>query len=106
MRFPVHPDAIRSANVGQVTGQVERWKLDVLTACIEPKKSTDLQEIISIKHRETFQRNYLDILLEQGLLARTILDNPRSRFQRYQITELSQTFLRENSPEGPIIKVK
>ena len=103
VRFPVHPDAIRSAKVeqvtGQVTGQVERWKLDVLTACIEPKKSTEIQEIIGIKHRETFQRNYLDILLEQGLLARTILDNPRSRFQRYQITEQGQTFLRENNNE-------
>ena len=96
VRFPVHPDAIRSTNVEQVTGQVERWKLDLLKACIEPKKGTEIQKIIGIKHRETFQRNYLDILLKQGLLVRTILDNPRSRFQRYQITELGQTFLKEN----------
>ncbi|MFZ4802662.1 MAG: Fic family protein, partial [Chlorobium sp.] len=68
----------------------------VLTACIDPKKSTEIQEIIGIKHRETFQRNYLDVLLEQGLLVRTILDKPQSRFQRYKTTEQGQTFLKQN----------
>ncbi|MFZ4525737.1 MAG: Fic family protein, partial [Chlorobium sp.] len=68
----------------------------VLTACIDPKKSTEIQEIIDIKHRETFQRNYLDVLLEQGLLVRTILDKPQSRLQRYKTTEQGQTFLKQN----------
>ncbi len=81
---------------GQVTGQVDAWKFDVLTACIDPKKGMEIQEIIGIKHRETFQRNYLDVLLEQGLLVRTIVDKPRSRLQRYKTTEQGQTFLKQN----------
>jgi hypothetical protein len=56
----------------------------------------EIQEIIGIKHRETFQRNYLDLLLEQGLLVRTIPDKPQSRFQRYKTTAQGQTFLKQN----------
>lgn len=59
----------------------------VLNACAEPKKSSDIQEIVGIKHRETFQRNYLDYLLNEDLLVRTIPDKPRSRMQRYRTTD-------------------
>ena len=85
-----------TGQVTEDTGQVENWLFDVLTVCIDPKKSTEIQEIIGIKHRETFQRNYLDVLLEQGLLVRTILDKPQSRLQRYKTTEQGQTLLKQN----------
>ena len=59
----------------------------VLTACQrEPLKSLEIQETVGIKHRETFQRNYLDILLNQGWLERTIPDKPTSRLQKYRLT--------------------
>ncbi len=73
---------------GQVTGQVDPWIRRVLTACKnEPLKSTDIQIAAGIKHRETFQRNYLDYLLDEGLLERTIPDKPQSRLQKYRLTE-------------------
>lgn len=78
---------------GQVDGQVEPWVLEVLFACQEPKKSKEIQEITGIRHRETFQRKYLDKLLEMGLLNRTIEDKPKSRLQKYKLTENGREFL-------------
>jgi ATP-dependent DNA helicase RecG len=85
---------------GQVTGQVEKWVINALSACTEPKKSADIQEITGIKHRETFQRNYLDRLLEEGLIVRTIPDKPQSRMQKYIITEKGKQVL-ENQGKPP-----
>jgi ATP-dependent DNA helicase RecG len=78
---------------GQVAGQVEDWKIEVLKACIQPRKSKSIQDIVGIKHRETFQRNYLDTLLQDGLLVRTIPDKPQSRLQSYKITEKGRALL-------------
>ena len=79
---------------GQATEQVEPWIIRVLSACLEAKKSADIQRVTGIRHRETFQRNYLDKLLEQGLLVRTIPDKPKSPLQRYQTTDKGRTILR------------
>ena len=72
---------------GQVTGQVDPWIIRVLSACqSQPLKSGEIQEISGIRHRETFQRNYLDHLLAEALLERTIPDKPNSPQQKYRIT--------------------
>ncbi|RPJ14471.1 MAG: AAA family ATPase [Deltaproteobacteria bacterium] len=86
------PDKYRTST-GQVTGQVEEWVINALSACTEPQKSSEIQKFTGIKHRETFQRNYLDRLLEEGLIVRTIPDKPRSRMQKYIITEKGKQVL-------------
>jgi hypothetical protein len=63
------------------------------------EKSSEIQEITAIKHRETFQRNYLDFMLDEGLLARTIPEKPRSRLQRYQTTVQGKALL-ETDKQG------
>ena len=78
---------------GQVNGQVELWVLEVLYACKEPRKSKEIQEITRVRHRETFQRKYLDKLLEEGLLSRTIEDKPKSRLQKYKTTDNGKALL-------------
>jgi ATP-dependent DNA helicase RecG len=82
---------------GQVIGQVDVWIIEVLSACLDPQKSTDIQQITGIKHRETFQRNYLDRLLNDGLLVRTIPDKPRSRLQAYKTTNKGKALLESQS---------
>jgi ATP-dependent DNA helicase RecG len=81
---------------GQVTGQVEAWIGKVLTACLEPRKSSEIQQIVGIKHRETFQRNYLDQLLDGGLIERTIPDKPQSRMQKYRLTDKGRAILEQD----------
>lgn len=79
---------------GQVTGQVEAWVRNVLEACKnKPLKSIDLQEITEIKHRETFQRNYLDRLLGEELLEHTEPDKLRSPTQKYRLTAKGRQLL-------------
>ena len=40
----------------------------------------------NLKHRETFLKNYLHPLIEEGLLAMTIPEKPRSSKQKYLAT--------------------
>lgn len=90
---------------GQVTGQVTgqdidlsaSWVFTILGACdAGPQRSRDLQQVVEIKHRETFQRNYLDPLLENELLERTIPDKPSSRLQKYRLTDQGRSLLTSN----------
>lgn len=80
---------------GQVTGQVEAWVARVLEACaVKALSSAELQMLTGIRHRETFQRNYLDRLLAERWLERTIPDKPRSRLQKYRLTEAGEALLK------------
>lgn len=83
-------------STGPVTGQVEPWLLDVLETCKVTRKSAEIQDITCIKHRGTFQRNYLDRLLNEGLLVRTKPGKPRSRMQQYLTTDEGWALLAAN----------
>lgn len=85
---------------GQDAGQVEPWIPPVLRLCQRaPESSREIQAIAGIKHRESFQRNYLDLLLNRGWLEKTIPDKPKSRFQKYRLTAAGLAIL--NANEGP-----
>jgi ATP-dependent DNA helicase RecG len=51
-------------------------------------------ELIGLKHWKTFQANYLKPLLQQELLAMTILEKPTSSKQRYVTTEAGEEALK------------
>ena len=79
----------------QVTAQV-------LNFCQEPRKSSEIMELIGLKHWKTFQANYLKPLLQQGLLAMTIPAKPTSSKQRYIMTEAGNEALKtENGANIP-----
>ena len=82
-----------NGSTGQVTGQVREWQHVVLRLCLEPQKRSIIQETTGILHRETFLNNYLDPLLSEGLLVRTIPDKPTSRLQRYVTTPKGKALL-------------
>jgi ATP-dependent DNA helicase RecG len=88
---------------GQVAGQVEAWVIRVVMACVvEALSSAELQAIIGIKHRETFQRNYLDRQLSEHWLERTIPDKPRSRLQKYRLTEKGEALVKNRQNGGAL----
>lgn len=64
----------------QVTAQVAAQVLDY---CREPRKSSEIMELLELKHWKTFQKNYLNPLLESGIIERTIPEKPRSSKQKY-----------------------
>ncbi|OEU52868.1 MAG: hypothetical protein BA861_03350 [Desulfobacterales bacterium S3730MH5] len=69
---------------GQVTGQVAA---QVLSVCRTPKKASEIQDLLGLKHRETFMKNYLKPLLASGWIESTIPEKPKSRLQKYRIAE-------------------
>lgn len=50
---------------------------DVLSAA-------ELMQRLSLSHKPTFRKNYLNPAIEHGLIERTIPDKPNSRNQRYR----------------------
>ena len=77
----------------QVTGQVAG---QLLRFCQTPRKASEIQKLLGLRHRESFQNNYLKPLLEMGWLERTIPDKPRSRMQKYKTTEAGQEAVKRN----------
>ncbi|MDR0840082.1 MAG: Fic family protein [Christensenellaceae bacterium] len=65
----------------QATDQVKRL-LNVLGS--KTLSATELMELLELKHRPTFRKNYLHPALEQGLIEMALPDTPNSRNQRYR----------------------
>jgi hypothetical protein len=72
---------------GQSTPQVTPQVKTVLEAATQAANAEALQRAAGLKDRVHFLKSYLQPLLEQGWLERTIPDKPRSRMQRYKTTE-------------------
>jgi hypothetical protein len=87
---------------GQVTGQVEPWIPPVLKLCeSQPRTSREIQAVAGISHRESFQRNYLDLLVkDRKWLAWTIPDKPTSRLQKYRLTPAGAAILARQEKAG------
>ncbi len=56
--------------------------LDVMEFDI-PYSAKSIMDLLGLKSRETFRKNYMDPALELGLVVRTIPDKPNSKNQRY-----------------------
>lgn len=75
---------------GQVTGQVTE---KILVYFREPKTGKELQDVLGLRHRETFLDNYLNPMLKTGLLERTVPGKPTSRLQQYRLTAKGRAWL-------------
>lgn len=79
-----------------VTPQVEA----VLEAARQAASAGVLQRAAGLKDRVHFLKSYLQPLLEQGLLERTIPDKPRSRLQKYRLTPAGEQELKKRRGRG------
>lgn len=71
----------------QVTPHVTPQVIAILQAAGSPRSRGELQEIAGLRDREHFRKFYLEPLVAAGWLEMTIPDKPRSRLQRYRVTE-------------------
>ncbi len=76
---------------GEVTGEVTREVagevMRLLRVCNGDKSRKELQELMALKHEDHFRQSYLLPALESGLLEMTRPDTPKSRLQRYRLTD-------------------
>ena len=79
---------------GQVTRQVTGQADEALTEYIKrvvrvlsgEQKRAEIQEVLELKHRETFVENYLNPSLDGGYIEMTYPDSPNHPQQRYRLT--------------------
>jgi ATP-dependent DNA helicase RecG len=68
---------------GEVTGEVMR----LLNVCDGEKSRKELQGLLGLQHEDHFRKAYLLPAIAAGLLEMTRPATPKSRMQRYRLTE-------------------
>lgn len=89
--LPPTPQVLTPPVTGEVTGEVER----LLRAIRGEMSRTSLQNILDLKHEDHFRNAYLRPALDGGLIEMTIPHKPRSRLQKYRLTEKGRALLNE-----------
>lgn len=69
--------------------QVEK----ILMATSQPISAGELMKFAKQRNRTRFKKNYLDPLLNLGIIAMTQPDSPKSPTQKYYLTELGKALL-------------
>jgi len=94
--FPLAKKEDRTAQVPHKyrtsTAQVPH-KSDVLQFCAEPHSFKEIMSQLGLKHRVHVLREYIQPLVEEGLLALTIPDKPKSSLQKYVTTDQGRNSL-------------
>ena len=54
---------------------------------IDGDKSFDIQDVLGLKHRTNFMKNYLNPALQYGYIEMMFPDNPNHPQQHYTLTE-------------------
>ena len=74
----------------EVTGEVKR----LLNACRSEMSRRQLQDALGLKGEENFRKLYLEPAMETGLVEMTIPDKPKSRLQKYRLTDAGKHLLK------------
>lgn len=81
---------------GSATPQVTPQVVAVLEAAQREISATELQAAAALKDRVYFLKRYLEPMLAAGWLERTIPDKPRSRNQKYRLTDKGREWLEQH----------
>ena len=100
--LPIHPEftGIKEqrgqvgAKLGVSKGQVGAKSLAILKACTKPKRRTEIFKLLGLANKYNNYERHVLPLVEQGLLAMTIPDKPKSSDQKYYTTEEGKGLLK------------
>jgi ATP-dependent DNA helicase RecG len=105
IEIPIHPAFKRLSNDQEATKKSDQVIIDqivdtsnrvmnTLLFCQTPKSRAEILNHLGLKnHFDTYQR-YLEPLLVEGLLERTIPENPRHRNQKYVVSSKGKQFIK------------
>lgn len=82
---------VRGELAGQATEAIRR----VVLVVVGELKRAEIQEILGLKHRETFMENYLNLAIDEGFIEMTIPETPTSPNQRYRLTPKGKALAQE-----------
>ncbi len=76
-----------SLPTGEVSGEVRR----LLSVLHGEMKRSEMQQLLGLRHEDSFRAIYLVPSLKAGLVEMAIPDKPNSRFQKYRLTKKGMT---------------
>ena len=88
---------------GLVAGQVSLDKIhvDILSECVSgPLSPSEIAELLELKEGTGYLKRAAAMLRENDLIAYTIPEKPKSKLQKYQITEAGLSILKQYTGEG------
>jgi ATP-dependent DNA helicase RecG len=84
----VQPKQVGEQVSEQVGEQVSEQVAKVLTACkTQPRTKAELLEVLGLANVYMNYKRHLLPLIEQGFIEMTIPEKPKSRLQKYRLTE-------------------
>ena len=98
--FPFSQDYLdtiqdKGQDTGHDTGQVTRQVKQILSVCENTKSKSELMELLHLKGRDNFEKLYLKPALSYKLLEMTIPEKPKSRNQKYRLTEKGKQYKKQ-----------
>jgi len=85
--------------VGTKSG-LSRDQVEVLRLCCQEQPLVAMMNVVGRQNRTKFRDGLVKPLIEAGLLELTIPDKPRSRLQKYRLTEKGRQALHERTGGG------
>lgn len=79
--------AMQEVDAPQVAPQVTPQVAALLRVMAGEMSRDELQAVLELKDRKSFQQRYLQPALAHGVIEMTVPDKPRSRLQRYRLTD-------------------
>ena len=76
-----------------VHDQFSGMPIKILDCCQRPSSTPDILKVLGYKTRTRNFRKALDNLIEKQLIEMTIPNKPRSKNQRYRLTEKGKAYL-------------
>lgn len=96
--LPETPGHIPERRLGAVEGTksaLSRHQVEILRLCENPMPLTELMAALGRSDRTKFRKGLLNPLVSEGLIALTLPEKPRSRFQKYVTTEAGKKWRAE-----------
>jgi ATP-dependent DNA helicase RecG len=88
VEFPIHPGFAKNLKATmEVTPEVTPEVKHLLDAITGEHSRRELQEILGLKDSEHFRKAYLLPAINAGYIEMTLMEKPKSRFQKYRLTE-------------------
>lgn len=99
----VRRKALAEQVAGQVTGQVADEVMTMIAVFRGDHTRQELQLALNLKSRTNFEGRYLKPAIEAGYVTLTIPDKPRSRLQKYRLTDKGQAALAMFGPGNAVL---
>ena len=100
---PVFAKVMKKEDVTEVTTEVTPEVKRLLNVMIGDHSRKELQGLLRLKNAEHFRKAYLLPAINAGFMEMTLPDKPKSRLQKYRLTETGQA-LQKLLTEEPWVK--